>query len=255
MTNVVIHNVSSHTRVEGNSIPHPCAAPHLVWEASTGSSLQPPPCFILRTKTAISNSKLRIYRIWLSIFNRQPSDKRDDTFIKPSREGRETPHPSKILEAREQSSILERKRRRMCHGSKTKIPSKPLMRKTKNTHLALQRRDLSCGILRQELLVKNCSLSVNIRIWKNYRNLVSSMRADDPRMPLVTLIQHLCGRHVRLDGSIRSDRLRQRGYRIDVHAGLLEKLSICRGSAIGKFAHRMVEVPMLSNVIGRSLEI
>ena len=77
----------------------------------------------------------------------------------------------------------------------------------------------------------------------------------DPRMPLVTLIQRLCGRHVPLDGSIQSDRLRQRGYRIDVHAGLLQKLSICRGSAIGKFAHRLVEVPMLLNVIGHSLEI
>ena len=46
-----------------------------------------------------------------------------------------------------------------------------------------------------------------------YRNLVSCMRADHPKVPLVTLVQRLCGLYVRLDESIRGDRLccRMRG--------------------------------------------
>ena len=80
------------------------------------------------------------------------------------------------------------------------------------------------------------------------RNLVSSMRADHPRMPLVTLIPRSCGRPVRLDGSIQSDRLRQQGYHSNIHAGLLQELSICRGSAMGNFTYRAIEVLMLLDV-------
>ena len=52
------------------------------------------------------------------------------------------------------------------------------------------------------------------------QHLVSSVRVDYPRIPFVTLIQRLCSRHFRLDGSMQSDRLRRREYRGDVCPGL-----------------------------------